>query len=595
MEPQEKSLLVLTPEMQMLLNDKTDGYNYRQRRQEDWDENYTLSRNEVVVNRLTQRQTVSLPVLKTVIRTLLKDVDDMPVVYFENLDNNKDAEIIKNEYWKVIGDEEHGKFEILDIIDKRQVFHFGRSYDQWQIIDGMPVMTIVDPMDILVPRHNDPTNIHKGRFLIHTHIFVPISVLEANEEYNQEVVQDLKTWYGTKMGLIKQADNENMLIEKNKKMQQMGVPDLDSPVLGEAYVELTLHFRYHKEEEKEDEQIYLYVTAEDQKILMKKPLQKVIDPNNYCHGWWKTHYPYNSWADDVEKQDWYSDGISDIVRPSAKVVNAWYSQIVENRTLRNFGMHYFNSNIEGYNPQTYEAKPWGWYGVPVPQGGSIADVMQKVDIPDLGESLDELQFVIGMIEKASGATTTQQGAENEKQITLGEIQLALQEAKERVKGMDKFYTQVWKERGIMFTMLLQAGRDKIDPITLYKKGRYTDNMYSREVSPKDWETPKGYRCKVWSQAEKSEKDTMRLEKLNATKANMPDNPIVNEEYQRKLLEFSEFSPDKINEAMEYEQQKRTAMMAGGMIGMDGMPVMQMQPNKQAALPRSAPQLTGGAK
>jgi len=33
--------------------------------------------------------------MKTAIRTLLKDVDDMPVIYFENLDNDKEAEMYK--------------------------------------------------------------------------------------------------------------------------------------------------------------------------------------------------------------------------------------------------------------------------------------------------------------------------------------------------------------------------------------------------------------------------------------------------------------------------------------------------------------------
>ncbi len=70
----------------------------------------------------------------------------------------------------------------------------------------------------------------------------------------------------------------------------------------------------------------------------------------------------------------------------------------------------------------------GWYGVP----GKPSEVLQKVDIPDLSESLDEMNFLIEMIEKATGATATQQGVQTKKQITLGEIQLALGEAKARI-------------------------------------------------------------------------------------------------------------------------------------------------------------------
>src|SRR5690606_40920604 len=91
-------------------------------------------RDTVTINRLTQRQSVNIPLMKQTIRTLLKDVDDMPVIEFENLDNDKQAEIFKNEYWKYTV--EINNMELQDIVDKRQVFLFGRSFDQWQVIDG---------------------------------------------------------------------------------------------------------------------------------------------------------------------------------------------------------------------------------------------------------------------------------------------------------------------------------------------------------------------------------------------------------------------------------------------------------------------------
>jgi hypothetical protein len=572
--------LVLDPDMEMLNGMKTDGYNYRQRRQDDWLENYTLSRDRVLTNRLTQRQTVNLPMMKTVLRTLLKDVDDMPALYFENLDNDKQAEVFKNEYWKKVG--EVNKFELQDIVDKRQVFHFGRSFDQWQIMSGMPRMTITDPQDILVSRYIDPTNIHSSRFLDHTHIYVPLAVLEENEDYDKDEIQDLKRWYATELGLIKQADNLQMKIEKDQKLSEMGMPDVDSPLLGETWVEITLSFVHYKEKGDHYDQIYLFVTAEDRKILMKKPLEQIVGKTS--DNFWRDHYPYNSWADDVERQDFWSDGIADIVRTPNKILNVWFSQLVENRTLRSFGMNIYNSSKEGFSPQMYEPMPFGWYGMPLDQGEKLSDVYQKVDIPDLSESLDEMEFVIGMVEKASGATATEQGTQTERQVTLGEVQLALGEAKARIKGMEKFYTQVWKERGEMFYKLIEAAPEKLDAVKIYKKGRNTDNIYGREISPSDWMTKSGYRCRVWSQAEKNEQDTNRLEKLNAVKTNMPDNPVVDEEYKRKLLEFADFSPDKLNDAMKYEQEKRQAALAGMMGGMPqpGMPGQVGAP--QPALP-----------
>lgn len=562
--------VITDPELLMLTGNKESGYNYRERRHDQWDENYELYRDKVIVNRLEQRQSVNLPLMKQTIRTLLKDVDDMPVLFFENLDNNKDAEIFKNEYWKWTVEYNH--MEIQDIVDKRQVFLFGRSFDQWQILSGKIKQTITDPMHILVSRYTDPVDINTSRFLIHTHIFMPLSVIEANADYDQEAVKRIKLYFATDQGLIKVEDNKDMLTENNEKMRIMGVDDINDPILGETYVELSLHFVYRKEGGDTEEQLYLYVEAEDMEILMKKPLEEVIGTTK--DHYWRNHYPYCSWADDVDRQDFWTDGIADIVRTPNKILNSFFSQLVENRTLRNFGMKYYDATKEGFTPPSNQPLvAGGWYPVP----GKPSDVFELAQIPDLSESLDEMNFIIAMLEKATGATSTQQGAPTERQITLGEVQLALGEAKERIKGMSKFYTPAWKQRGEIFEKLIEAGADQLDAVKIYKKGRTTDNMYTREIAPKDWMTPLGYVVRVWSQDEKNAQDTQSLQKLNALKLNMADNPKVDEIWKRKLAEFAGLQPDEVNAIMEEEKRKREAMAtmqaAGGPMtpGQPGQP------------------------
>ena len=576
-EIQSEEIKIVDPELEMLRLNRQSGYNYRRRRQADWLENYTLYRDRVTINRLTQRQTVNIPLMKQSVRTLLKDVDDMPVIYFENLDNDRQAEIFQNEHWRITTEENH--MELQDIVDKRQVFLFGRTFDQWQIVDGKIKMTVQDPQDMLVSRHCDPFDLNSSRFLIHTHIFVPLSTLKNNPDYDQAEVKKLEKFYGTLQGILKKKDNVDMMVEKNEKMQEMGVPDVADPVLGETYVELSLQFLYREDEKDKDdkkleEQLFLYVEADDQVILMKKPLEEIlgVTEDNY----WRNHYPYVSWGDDVERQDFWSDGIGDIIRGPNKVVNSWYSQLVENRTLRNYGMHYFDSSDETFMPQTFAPVPWGWYPVP----GKPSDVLQKVDIPDLSESLDEMQFVIQISEKASGATATQQGVQTERKITLGEVELALNEAKERVKGMSKFYTPAWKQRSEIFLKLIEGRPDLLDAVKIYKKGRNTRDIFSREIDPKDWMTKLGYRTRVWSQDEKNAQDTETLNKLNAVKSVMPDNPKLAEVYNRKLLEFVDLSPEEINDIMEFEEQKREMMAANPLLGA-GQPSPQGQPAQSA--------------
>jgi hypothetical protein len=204
--------------------------------------------------------------MKQTIRTLLKDVDDMPVLYFENLDNDKEAEVFQNEYWKYTLD--YNKMELKDIVDKRQVFLFGRSFDQMQISDGKVKFTVQDPEDILVDRYCDPTDIYSSRFMNHTHIFKPLATLEGNPMYDQEKVAELKNYHITAQGLIKAADNQQMLVKKNEKMRDMGLEDVDSPARNLHRAVNALLLPQGKRDEQE--QLYMYIEADDMLSLKKK-------------------------------------------------------------------------------------------------------------------------------------------------------------------------------------------------------------------------------------------------------------------------------------------------------------------------------------
>ena len=72
-------------------------------------------------------------------------------------------------------------------------------------------------------------------------------------------------------------------------------------------------------------------------------------------------------------------------------------------------------------------------------------------------------------------------------------------------------------------------------------------------------TKSGYRCRVWSQNEKDSLDTDALQKINAAKMVMPDNPKLNEVYQRKLLEFADLTPEETTDIMDFEKKKMEMM------------------------------------
>lgn len=568
-----KDLELSNPKITILQQSKKSAWNWQERRHPDWSENYTLYRDKVVINRLSQRQSVNVPLMKTAIKTALKDVDDPPLLYFENLDSNKDKEIFYNEYFKYCS--EQNKLVLKDIVDKKQVFLYGRSFKKLNIVDGQFSFEILDPQDVLVDRYVDPTNLDSAHYICHQHIFKPISAIINNPKYDKEAVERLRAYMATNLGLLKADQNLQTVSDRNERMRQMGVPDVDNPILGETYVEINEHYLKEWDEKLGQEVFNLYVTAEGVEVLMEKALEDVIGKTK--GNFWRTHTPLNTWGDDIERTDFWSDGMADTIRTPNKILNSWISQLVENRTLRNFGMNFYDASKEGFTPQSYEPQPFGWYGLP----GKPGDVYQRVDIPDLSEAIDEMNFIMQLAEKASAATSIQQGASQERKITLGEVEILMANASERIKSMSVFYTDSWKDFGIKYIKMLEAAGHLLDEVKLYKKGLYNDQMYGRTVKPKDWYSRAGYTVKVMAASEKEDADMQSLQKLNAVVQSIPGNTPLVGIYQKKLLEFGGLTPDEIKEVTDFEKQKQQVMP--GMPGATG-PEMNMQPGAMQGAP-----------
>ena len=543
--------------IEMLRLNKQGSYNHRRRRHPDWSDNYTLYRDKVITNRLNQRQSVNVPLMKTAVKTLLKDIDDAPILYFTNLDNDDQAEVYYNEYWKFVSRENH--LVIKDLVDKRQVLLFGRSFKMLDVANGVPYWEIVDPQDILIDRYVDPSNLDSARFIIHEHLYTPLASLRSNPIYDNAAVRRLQEFYASDDGLVKAEQNQLDFVERNRRMAVMGVIDIQSPILGETYVELNQHFVKIWDEQLKEDVIWLIVIAEAMEILFMAPLEDVIgDTRDH---YWRNHYPISSWGDETERTDFWNDGVCDTLRQPNKILNAWFSQLVENRTLRNYGMNYYNSmtgddGSGGFSPQTWTPGPWAWFPVP----GDPNQLIKHVDVPELKDEIDEMQFIITIAEKASAATTVQQGETSKGEMTLGEVKLLISNAEERVKSMAIYYTESWADFGLKYVKLVEAvGKERIDAKTIHRRGRLTKKMYTAHIGPKDWETELGYTVEVKNKNEKEQEDQNSLQWLNAARSIMPNNPIVDEEYKKKILENSKMNSDAIQEALKFDKQQSEAM------------------------------------
>jgi hypothetical protein len=556
--------------------DEQADFRYQERRHSQWTENYQLFRDKIITNRLIQRQSINVPFIKGIIKTVMANIDEFPDIEFEELDNNKDKEIIVNELWKdfVIAD----KLEVKDIVDKKQNLLYGITYHKFNIVGGRIVTEIKEPFDILKDRYSDPADLNSGNHLIELGIYRTLSQLRANPNYDKGALGRLAANIGTKAGLVKSEEVTRQIQAKNERMELMGVPDANLPQLGQTWFELKAHFKKIYDLSDGKEHWHLILMA-DTEIIYAKPLLDLIGLDEL---------PIVSWSDDPERLDQYPDGTADIARTTNKLLNSMISAMAENRILRNFGMNIYNSSLEGFNPQTFEPQPFGWY--PVPAGErKLEDVYRKVDIPDLSESIDEMEYVKKLVETAVAANSTVQGATEQKKVTLGEVELALAASKERITSIAKFYNIAMKEKGLLFSKLLNANAGKLDSVKLYKKS-HKGNFFSKEVKGSDYQSDAGYTCRVVSSAERQKQNIEEVQKINAAEARFQGNPAFKKIADKKILDFIGASPEESQAVLDFEEQKMNQPVdpTTGMAAGPQMPPDASGAPPQPGIPTSAP-------
>jgi hypothetical protein len=562
---------------QLDANEQAD-FKYQERRHPEWTENYQLFRDKVQINRFTQRQSINVPLIKGVIKTVQANTDELPENEFDDLGNDKDKEIAFNEMWKDFVIADH--LEIKDVVDKKQDFLYGITHTKFNLVKGLITTEIKEPFDILRDRFADPTDYdNTADHLGERGIYRTLDQLSANPMFDKAAVARLKNFYATKQGLVKSEETTRLMQAKNERMAMMGVSDIDNPQLGTTVVELKADFQKVFDLKDQEQHLHLIVRA-DKEIVMAKPLMELLNVD---------FFPFVTWSDDPERNDHYPDGIADIARTPNKLLNAMISALAENRILRNFGMNFYNSSMEGFVPQSYQPTPFGWYGIPVPDGQKIEDVFKAVQIPDMSESLDEMEYVKKLVETAVAANSTVQGETQQSKVTLGEVELALAASKERITSITKFSKLAHLEKGDKWAKIMNANADKIDAITLYKKS-HKGNYFEKTVTGKDWKSDKGYTCRVVLRAEKDKQNLEGLQKLNAVKAQFPNNMAMKKISDKKILEFADLNTDQIKEVMDEEEQNMQMMQQQGG-AMPGMPPDAAGASPQPQIPATDPNAT----
>jgi hypothetical protein len=513
---------------------------YRERRHPQWTENYQLYRDTVITNRLTQRQSVNVPLMKATIRTLVSRAREMPDLAFEDYENNGIRELLVNAYWEKTTEE--NKYELLDTVDKKNVGMYGRSYTKLNILDGFPRLTIHDAFDVLVDRYASPWDIDTAQRLTHVGIYRTLAQLEMNPLYDKSALAELRKYFSTRAGLIKAGENAQVVQERNQRLENMGASDLSNPIIAGTYVELNEIQQKVWHPDTREEVIHVIVTAEGRK-LMEKPLRDILGVN---------FFTWTSWTDDVEATDWNCDGVGDVVRVPNQILNVYFSQLVENGVLRGYGMNFYDSTAkDGWSPVGYVPSPWGFYPVP----GDPNKVLKHVEVPELKGHMEEMKLITQMVEAATAANAIEKGESPEGVQTLGEVQLMVAKADERMKDVPKFARIHAKQLGHKFAGLVSgaAAKGLLKPVTLYKKGA-SGAYYEKVLDPALLAAPKGYNCVVTQKSEKEADSLKMIQKLKMTAALFPTNVPLQRITKQRTLSWLELTPEEKREVMEFEDQ-----------------------------------------
>lgn len=526
------------PKISKLLDEKKAGRVFQDRKHPDWDENYELYRNRVKTNRLTQRQAVNIPLMKETVKTILSGIDDVPTVVWKEKSGDQMKEIIYQELWNDFI--KRSKWELVDLVDKKNVLLYGLSTKTLNVESEGICMYVRDVYDVIYDPMMNPLDIQSARFIVHQNIFKTLREVLADDRYSKEGKDELKNYMASPKGMVVSGQNKIEWEKKQVRLRAMGVQDRQFPLFagGDVIVNITEHFTNLWDTATQKFVRHVVTYADNRTELSDDKLEDVTGI---------TDWPDIYWTEDVEANDIYPDSIADLVRTPNKVLNVWFSQQIENRTLQNFQMHWYDATVQGYQPQTYEPGP----GRMLPAPGDPNKTIMPVQINGLDETFAAIQFLTNIVERGTGATALEKGKPEQGEQTLGEVKILVGKATERGKTMSKFYRNAGYDMAKLWDKLMQA--NKFKQFKLYKTGR-DGKVYEKIVYNKDWHSDAGYVPQVASSSEQEADDAKSIQKWTFVLQQFPNNKVLKRLAQKRELDLLDLTPQELKEVEEEEDK-----------------------------------------
>lgn len=546
--------------------DKKTSVEFKERRFQQWNENYYLYRDKIITNRLVQRQPINIPIVRDTIQNWLSKIDEPPLINFESRDTgnkSQDSEILLNEIWDTVYDNE--KLDLKDKMEKKIVGLQGRTFKIWGWKEGKVYCAIIDPYDIEIDPLVDPLDINSAMYVIRTHVFRPLREILAEDKYNAEEKEILKTYLDSKIGIIKAQETKEEWTKKIERLKTLGATNYDQFLATDVLVELNYSFRMVWDAKNNQYVRNLRIIANDCAVLFDKPITEALGLDEL---------PIVTWAEDPDLNDIWCDGKADSVRTINKVVNTYISQDLENRTYRNFGMYFYDTKNNTFKPRAFDPKPFGMFGVP----GEPEKIIKQMQISPLGDTMQQITFLKDLIQSSVAQTPNERGI-TKGTATLGEVEINLQQSTGRNESGAVNYRRAWEDSGRIFYKILQANSN--GQITLYKKSG-TGEYYEKKVELSDVINNKGYECNIVMKAEKESRDNADLQKINFVKTSFASNPVAQKIAKKKTLEILDWSPEEIKQVMEFEEKPMPTMVDPNNPDPTN-PQMEMEKNKPGAI------------
>jgi hypothetical protein len=503
--------------------------------------------------------------MKETEKTILSRIDEVPTVSWKEKSGDEFKELVFQSLWDDFFDEKN--LEAVDMQDKKTCIRYGRPTKKLVPGEFYPDVYALDIFDVVYDPLMDPLNIESARFIVHQNIFKTVREILADSKYTTEGKRALKMYADSKEGIVQSNLNKEAMDKRNKRLEAMGVKSSEFPLFaaGDVLVNLTEHYTnvWDTKTEKFVRRVITY--CDDSIELYNETLEECIGMDEY---------PFITWSEDLETNDLWNDSIDDLIRVPNKLINIWFSQMSENRTLKNFQMHWFDATNQAYQPQTYEPGP----GRMLPAPGDPNKTILPVNISGLDDTLEAINFLTAVVERGTGATAIEKGVGEQKRQTLGEIQILTGKALERSTSIAKFYRRSWYDFARKWDKLMQAnarGSKK-----LYKTGK-NGKLFEKTLRRGDWISAAGYKSEVSSSSEQENNDIKSIQKWIFAKSQFPMNQAISKIAAKRIFEGLDVTPDELKEIEQGEEQAQQMAQSAQVPGQSMQP--QAQPMQLSQL------------